>query len=506
MNGEYINSETILIVDDNQNNLQVLFDFLKKSGYKVLVARNGQSAINKVEYSAPDLILLDVIMPVMDGFETCQRLKEKEGTKEIPVIFMTALADAENKVKGFNAGAVDYITKPFQYEEVLARVKTHLSITKLTKKLQGQNELLQYEIGEREKLASELERRVQERTIELTSANEKLEQEIKERTLGEEILQRSLLQLQQAQAQLIQSEKMSALGQLVAGVAHEINNPVNFIYGNISHIRNYIEDLLNIVNIYQEIYPDAAKKITEQAEKIDIEFLMEDLPKILNSMQIGTDRIREIVLSLRRFSRQDDLVMKRTNIHEGIDSTLLILHSRLKFKPDRPAIEVIKDYDSNLPEVQCYSGELNQVFMNVIANAIDALEESSSSRVSDTIPTIRISTKAIDGKRVSVRIADNGSGMPEEVRRRIFDPFFTTKPPGKGTGIGLSITWQIVTEKHGGNLRCSSAAGEGTEFAIEIPIDQEPNLTYINTNNVTPITSSPTPFLQNRNFLHKRAT
>ena len=501
----------ILLLLKDQD-IQVLFDFLKKSGYKVLVARNGQSAINKVEYSPPDLILLDVIMPGMDGFETCKCLKEKEGIKEIPVIFMTALADAENKIKGFNAGAIDYITKPFQYEEVLARVRTHLSIRKLSKKLQSQNELLEREIGEREKLASELERRVEERTEELTITNERLQEEIKERQQAEENLQRSLWQLQQAQAQLIQSEKMSALGQLVAGVAHEINNPVNFIYGNISHVRNYIEDLLKIINLYQEIYPNRAPEIAEEAEKIDLEFLMEDLPKILSSMQIGTDRIREIVLSLRQFSRQDGLVMKQYNIHEGIDNTLMILHPRLKCKADRPAIEVIKEYSPNMPEVECYSGELNQVFMNIIANAIDALEMGieqrySSSRIpSSQLPKIGIYTEVINGERVGIRISDNGLGMTEEVRRRIFDPFFTTKPPGKGTGIGLSISWQIVIEKHGGNLMCISIPGKGTEFTLEIPVQQTSNRKLCHPSNVTSIASHQAPFCQLTNFLHKKAT
>ncbi len=488
MSGEYANAESILIVDDNQNNIQVLFDFLKKSGYKVLVARNGQSAINKVEYSPPDLILLDVIMPGMDGFETCRRLKQEETTKEIPVIFMTALADTENKVKGFNAGAVDYITKPFQYEEVLARVRTHLSIRKLTKKLKSQNELLEGEVGERKKLASELERRVEERTEELTNTNERLQEEIKEKQQAEENLRRSLWQLQQTQAQLIQSEKMSALGQLVAGVAHEINNLVNFIYGNISHISRYIEDLLDMINLYQKTYPTTMPEIEEKSAEIDLEFLMEDLPKIMSSMQIGTDRIREIVLSLRRFSRQDEVVMKRTNIHEGIDSTLMILHNRLKFKADRPAIEIIKEYAPDLPEVECYSGELNQVFMNIIANAIDSLESRFSSDTLQVesgpsfcpsgitnylVPAICIHTEVINGEKVAIRIADNGLGMKEEVRRRIFDPFFTTKPPGKGTGIGLSISWQIIVEKHQGSLQCCSSPRKGTQFIVEIPIGHQ---------------------------------
>lgn len=491
MSGTSVATESILIVDDNQNNIQVLFDFLKKSGYKVLVARNGQSAIDKVEYSPPDLILLDVIMPGMDGFETCQQLKSShsQAIKEIPVIFMTALADTENKIKGFNSGAVDYITKPFQYDEVLARVRTHLNIRKLTKEMQSQNELLQSEIREREKLAEELERRVEERTEELTSTNTRLQREIKERSLAEATLQRSLLQLQQTQTQLIQSEKMSALGQLVAGVAHEINNPVNFIYGNIAHVRQYALDLLDMLLLYQKIYPDLAPEIVKKAEEMDIEFLAEDLPNILTSMQIGADRIRQIVLSLRRFSRQDELSMKPTDIHEGIDNTLMILQSRLKASSARPAIEIIKEYSPVMPLVDCYGGEINQVFMNILTNAIDALEESVarghfSSVKSSTFslserenlgncPTIRIRTEAIDRNQIIIQITDNGLGMPPEVSRRVFDPFFTTKPPGKGTGIGLSISWQIVVEKHQGSLQYFSVPGKGTEFKIELPINHK---------------------------------
>lgn len=477
MNSEPLERSSILVVDDNRNNVQVLFDFLTQAGFKVLVARNGQSGIKKAEYSLPELILLDVIMPGMDGFETCQHLKASEVTKDIPVIFMTALADTENKVKGFSVGAVDYITKPIQQEEVLARVKTHLSIQKLTKKLQSQNQLLQQEIKEREKLAEELEKRVEERTAELTYTNQQLQQEIQERQHAEKTLQHSLWQLQQTQSQLIQSEKMSALGQLVAGVAHEINNPVNFIYGNLSHVRGYVADLLKILNHYQKICPVLPLEINEEIQEVDLDFLMDDLPKILNSMQVGAERICDIVLSLRRFSRQDGLSRKLTNIHEGIDSTLMILHHRLKFKAERPAIDVIKEYSSNLPQVECYGGELNQVFMNIVANAIDAIDESNKHKSLEEIQanpnSIRIRTEALNRNQVLIKISDNGIGMAPEISRCIFDPFFTTKPPGKGTGIGLSISWQIVVEKHGGNLRCISTPGKGTEFVIEIPIKHE---------------------------------
>jgi two-component system NtrC family sensor kinase len=285
-------------------------------------------------------------------------------------------------------------------------------------------------------------------------------------------LEQTLLQLQRTQAQLVHAEKMSSLGQLVAGVAHEINNPVNFIHGNLTYLEEYSENLLNIVQLYQHHYPNAVAEIQAQADAIELDFLQKDLLKILNSMKLGTDRIRNIVLSLRNFSRTDEVDIKPVNIHEGIDSTLMILQHRLKARSERPEIQVIKNYAS-LPLIECYAGPLNQVFMNILSNAIDALEENNARPKYQEIqenPKITIRTSAIDAQWVEIAIADNGSGIPKEIGERIFDPFFTTKPVGKGTGMGMSISYQIVTEKHGGKLECFSTLGEGTEFAIKIPV------------------------------------
>jgi signal transduction histidine kinase len=271
---------------------------------------------------------------------------------------------------------------------------------------------------------------------------------------------------------LIQTEKMSSLGQLVAGVAHEINNPVNFIYGNLSHASEYAKDLLRLIGLYQEHYPDPAADIQAQTDAIDLEFVTEDLPKIMASMQVGTDRIRQIVQSLRNFSHLDQAEMKRVNIHDGIESTLLILHHRLREQVDALSIEVIKEY-GDLPRVECYAGQLNQVFMNVLSNAVDALEERRQATPrEDDQPTIWIQTAVTRNNSVSIQIRDNGPGIPEAVVKRIFDPFFSTKPIGKGTGLGLSISYQIVVDKHGGVLQCYSQAGQGTAFSIEIPISQ----------------------------------
>lgn len=290
-----------------------------------------------------------------------------------------------------------------------------------------------------------------------------------------EQLEQILHELQRTQAQLIQTEKMSGLGQLVAGVAHEINNPVNFIYGNLSHAGQYIQDLLTLILLYQECYPNPNPRIREQIQVIDLNFLIEDLPKMLSSMRMGADRIRQIVLSLRNFSRLDESEKKPVNIHEGIDSTLLILQSRLKVKPDHPDIQILKEY-GDLPKVECYAGQLNQVFMNILSNAIDALEAYTSDRLDgnlDHLSTIIIRTETLDeGSRVAIRIKDNGPGMTEAVRAKLFDPFFTTKPVGQGTGLGLSISYQIIVEKHGGVLECFSQPGQGAEFVIEIPIHQ----------------------------------
>ncbi|MEH2233983.1 MAG: GAF domain-containing protein [Nostoc sp.] len=286
----------------------------------------------------------------------------------------------------------------------------------------------------------------------------------------------ALSQLQQTQMQLIQQEKMSSLGHLVAGVAHEINNPVNFINGNIAYATNYVRDLLELLDLYQATYPNGTDAIQEKIECIDLDFLMQDLPNLLSSMQMGGERIRQIVLSLRNFSRLDEAEMKPVDIHEGIENTLLILKSRLKLTSAKFEIQVIKAYE-NLPPVDCYAGQLNQVFMNLLGNAIDALDETPN-------PIITIQTELISREsgssdlsqlshadNVVIRIRDNGSGMTETTQQKLFNPFFTTKPIGKGTGLGLSISYQIVVEKHRGILKCSSELGKGSEFLIQIPVE-----------------------------------
>jgi two-component system, NtrC family, sensor kinase len=288
--------------------------------------------------------------------------------------------------------------------------------------------------------------------------------EEKYRTKAEE-LEQTLQALQQAQIHLIQSEKMSSLGQLVAGIAHEINNPISFIHGNIAYFKEQVQDLMTLVQLYQQHYPTPAPEIQTQAKELDAVFLLKDLPLILASIQAGAERIREIVLSLRNFSRLDESAMKFVNIHEGIDSALLILQSRLNANSHRSEIAVLRDY-GDLPAVECYAGQLNQVLMSLLVNAIDAIDE-----IRPAAPQIQIRTELLP-HQVAIHIIDNGTGIPEAVQSKLFDPFFTTKPVGSGTGMGLAISYQIVVEKHQGELLCTSQPGQGAEFVVKIPVCQ----------------------------------
>ncbi|MDX2215881.1 MAG: response regulator [Oculatellaceae cyanobacterium bins.114] len=422
----------ILVIDDMPTNLEVVTEMLTSVGYGVATAISGDRALKRLQTYLPDLILIDVQMPGIDGFETCQQIKANPEMATIPIIFMTAFSDIDNKVKAFELGAVDYITKPFQEKELLARVRTHLQLRQWNKTL---------------------EIRVAESTHGLHSALE---------------------QLKHSQLRLVQAEKMSTLGNLVAGVGHEINNPIGFLEGSIHHAQDYIQDLLNHLALYQQHYPDSAADIQDHANEIDLEFLSKDLPKLLDSMKNATDRISNISNSLRTFARTDTEHKESADLHEGIDSALLILKYRLKANEYRPAIQVIRNY-GELPLIQCFPGRLNQVFMNILANAIDvfdeAAEHSSFEDLKDKPQTISIQTAVITPQNlVEIRIHDNGKGIPDEIKSKIFDHLFTTKSVGKGTGLGLAIARQIVTRQHQGILTVQSEVGQGTEFWIQLPI------------------------------------
>lgn len=411
----------ILIVDDNATNLSLLSEALTSEGWRFRVAVDGESAIAQVERHQPELILLDVQMPGIDGFETCRRLKANPVTQNIPIIFTTALADVESKVQGFSLGAVDYIPKPFAQEEVIARVRVHLQLQQLT---------------------------------------QSLEEQIRDRTSA----------LQKAQVQLVQQEKLSTLGELIAGIAHEMNNPIGFIVNNIPPLQEYIVAITELLQLYEKEYPVPTATLTTFIHNLDLQFVLEDLTKIVSSIEVGSERIQSLSNSLRSFSRSDSDSKLPADLHTGMDSTLMILQHRLKPNGDRPAIDVIKSY-GKLPDVYCYLGEMNQVFMNILANAIDALDEAiMQGKMSDRIPQIQITTDVNAQKMAVIKIADNGIGIPERLKQRLFEPLFTTKPVGKGTGLGLSIAHQIVVEKHNGTMDVHSQPGIGTEFTIAIPV------------------------------------
>ena len=721
----------VLIVDDQPDNINILSYFLVEYGFEIFVATTGEKALQRVEKIMPDLILLDIMMPGIDGFETCRRLKAIEEVKDIPVIFMTALSEAADKVKGLTLGAVDYITKPLQHEEAIARINVHLKLRNLTKQLEQQNTLLRSEVrsrqlaelalrfseekfakafrsspaamtiatfeegyltevnqsfcnltgyfpeeilgksdreinlwvnrGDRDRFCQILQlsgtiykkefqfrtkfdkikfvllsaeiisigdtncilmmtyditeqkqaqetsyRREQEfralaenspdtiarfdrqlrhlyvnpaaelafgipaeafrgkthrelgmseevvmlseatlctvfakgteecfelncltklgtkfyqvcmvpefkrdRTItsvlsvsrDITAVKqaeiELRKSELREREKSAQ-LELTLNNLKSTQSQLIQTEKMLSLGRMVAGVAHEINNPNSFILCNINPARHYFQDINNLLELYKNKYPDPGTEIQQVAQDIDLEFLQKDWSRLMTSIESGAKRIQQIVDSLKFFTKLDQSGLKQVNINQSIDNTLLFVQHRARGKGVSKKIngsiisqeiEVIKNYE-NLPEVACYSSHLNQVFASLLNNAIDALETQPYPRIviQTELETVECSGLLREGRGYNqlsttaihhhnppclfavIRISDNGIGMSEEVIEKMFDPFFSTKPVGSGTGLGLSISHQIVVEQHGGQISCISAPGEGTEFAVKIPL------------------------------------
>ena len=413
----------ILIVDDKLENIRFLSEFLSTQHYQVRKAISGQAALTAVRTISPDLILLDISMPGMSGYEVCEQLKRNPETSSIPVIFLSAGSDLGNKVRAFQVGGIDYITKPFQLEEVLIRVQTQLTLRDLQKQLEEKNAKLN----------------------------------------------QALDSLKKAQITLIQKEKMATLKKVVAGVAHEINNPLSFISCNIKPVREYTSHLLTLIELYQQKYSDTDPEIKDFIQETDLDFLVSDLNKIINSMENGAERISTVILALRIFTRLDESGVKQINVHECIDITLTLLRHRLDPRGVREVIEIQKEYEK-LPLITCYAEQLNQVIFNLLCNAIDAVElKLHNNAYQSCSPQISISTQIVDDNQLLISIKDNGVGITQEKQACLFEPFFTTKPAGQGIGLGLATSRGIIEELHRGSLTYCSQADQGTEFFIQIP-------------------------------------
>ncbi|MDY6937306.1 MAG: ATP-binding protein [Cyanobacteriota bacterium] len=412
----------ILVVEDDATSRLFLQRNLRGAGYEPIMTTNGLEGLERAREIHPALIICDWVMPLMDGIDVCRQVKSDPSLARTFFILLSSREAVADRIAGLDAGADDFLTKPVDPNELKARVRAGLRQHQLTEQLSD-----------------------------------------------------ALRNLQQAQSQLVQHEKMMGLGQLVAGVAHELNNPVTFIETNLTYANNYLSDLLELLLLYRKHYPNPVAEIQDCEASIDFEFLHGDLPKLLGSMKMGTRRIDQIVQNLKIFARFDEMGIKRVDLHQGLKSTLALLRYSLQGKRGEPQIETLEDY-SEMPPIECDPGQLNQAFLNIINNAIYFLRNSQSyacdrdDRI--TTPTIKIRTEIVEGDRARITIEDNGPGMTQEVRERIFDPFFTTKPVGQGTGMGLAICYQIIAERHRGQLSCTSTPGEGTQFAIDLPLRQ----------------------------------
>jgi signal transduction histidine kinase len=417
--------ETVLVVDDTPENLDLISQMLQDSGYRVRPAPNGKLALRAARLDPPDVILLDINMPEMDGYQVCRELKSDAVLKDIPVIFLSARMDIQDKVKAFNIGGVDYITKPFQVEEVLARIRLHLSLRRLQLRLAHQNTQLD----------------------------------------------QALRELKTTQEQVIQSEKFAALGVLIAGIAHEINNPINFIQTSITALQKDFQDLKTFIQIIEE-----QREIPERASlpgeldkiKSELEFdtLVDEMSTLFANIHEGIRRTQDIVSSLRILARQDDKTTEDVDIQTIIDASLNVMSNRMKNR-----IQVKKTY-AQIPKLNCKPGKIGQLFTNIISNAIDALDKESQPKKPACIFIRTQLARQNDDTYIAVHITDNGSGIPEPLISKIFDPFFTTKDVGKGTGLGLYIS-QGIAKDHKGHIQVESSPSGGSTFSVFLPIKRE---------------------------------
>ncbi|MFM7407600.1 MAG: sensor histidine kinase [Cuspidothrix sp.] len=412
------------MVDDKLDNIRFLSDFLSKQNYQIRKAISGEAALVAVQTLPPDLILLDINMPIMGGYEVCQTLKNDPKTSSIPIIFLSAGDSISDKVKAFEVGGIDYITKPFHLEEVLARVHTQLTVQQLQNELKTKNQQLE----------------------------------------------NTILELKHTQYQLIQKEKIVSAGRITAGISHEINNPLNFIIGNINPAVDYTQIMINIIRDYQQKFPQPNSKIIGvMDDEIDLEFLIEDFTRIMKSIRTGAERIRPVVCAMHIFSRLNQSAIKKFNVCESIDSVLMILSDQIHLQDQSSGISICKKY-SNVPLLTGYPNLLTQVLTHLLQNAIDSFDPDLMSMMDSLFePTIWITVTTLETNQIMISIKDNGIGIYEENQLHLFEPFFTTKSVGKGVGLGLFTSYQIITEIYKGTLSYNNCPEGGSEFVIKIP-------------------------------------
>ncbi|MCL4536314.1 MAG: response regulator [Nitrospirae bacterium] len=449
------NKYTILIVDDEQANLKLLSALVSCYGYHFETAGNGLEAMEKTKKIRPDLILLDVLMPVMNGVETCKRLKEYPDSRHIPVIVLTSLGDKETRLKCLEAGANDFLAKPVDNAELIVRVRNLLQL----KEFEDRNKILTEKIQTIEAV-QKIEEELKASQKELIEKNNEMKQ-LTESQHKE--LEKAYAELKAAQSQILQQEKMASIGQLAAGIAHEINNPVGFVMSNLGSLQKYADKLSEFIKAQTEAigelgvksseFGEIQKKVDEFKKSLKIDYIIDDLGNLIRESLDGAERVKKIVQDLKSFSRIDEAEWKMADINAGIESTINMVWNELKYKAT-----VKKEY-GDIPLTKCNPGQLNQVFMNMLINAAHAIEKQGE-----------ITVKTWHGSGfIYISISDTGKGIPSENLNRIFEPFFTTKEVGKGTGLGLSIAYDIV-KKHNGDITVESKAGKGSAFTIKIPV------------------------------------